>query len=313
MKLLLPDSIPLDLTAPDGVDVITYAVAEPIPVEHRDAEAIVIWAVPRHRLKALVSELPQLRWVQGLMAGMDAALAAGFGPEVVLTSGRGLHDGPVAEHALALVLAAARRLDLAALAQARGQWDESVRGGNQALTASGFTTLSGARALIWGFGSIGQHLAPWLSMLGATVTGVASSAGERSGYQVITPEGLTDELPRTDVLINILPATARTEAAIDADVLAALPGHAWLVNVGRGATVDEAALLRALQEGRIGGAALDVFRTEPLPAEDPLWSARNLIITPHSAGGRPQGSAAVITENLRRYLAGEDLLEVVTA
>lgn len=311
MKLLLPDSIPLDLTAPEGVELVTYAVAEPIPDEHRDAEALVVWAVPGERLRDLVTELPKVRWVQGLMAGMDAVVAAGFGRGVVLTSGRGLHDGPVAEHALGLVLAAARRLDLAALAQARGHWDESVRGGNQAVTASGFTTLSGARVLIWGFGSIGQHLAPWLSMLGATVTGVASTAGQRSGYPVITPADLADELPRTDVLINILPATVRTKSAIDADVLVALPEHAWLVNVGRGATVDEAALLRALQEGEIGGAALDVFRTEPLPADDPLWSAPNLIITPHSAGGRPQGSEAVITENLRRYLAGEGLLEVV--
>lgn len=311
MKLLLPDSIALDLQAPEGVELATYAVTEPIPDEHRDAEAIVLWYLGAERLAALPAELPQVRWVQGLLAGMESVKAAGFGTDVILTGGRGLHDGPVAEHTLALVLAAARRLDLAALAQREGQWDDTVRGGNQAVGTSGFTTLAGARVLTWGFGSIAQHLAPWLSMMGASVTGVASSAGERSGFPVITAQDLPEYLPETDVLINILPATEDTEAIVDAQVLAGLPAHAWLVNVGRGATVDEQALHRALSEGQIAGAALDVFRTEPLPAGDPLWSAPNLIITPHAAGGRPRHSEALISENLQRYRSGRDLLGVV--
>lgn len=311
MKLLLPDSIALDLQAPEGVQVATYAVTEPIPAQHRDAEAIVLWYLGADRLAALPAELPQVRWVQGLLAGMESVQAAGFGADVILTGGRGLHDGPVAEHTLALVLAAARRLDLAVLAQREGKWDDTVRGGNQAVGTSGFTTLAGARVLIWGFGSIAQHLAPWLSMMGASVTGVASSAGERSGFPVITAQDLPEYLPETDVLINILPATEDTEAIVGAQVLAGLPAHAWLVNVGRGATVDEQALHRALSEGQIAGAALDVFRTEPLPADDPLWSAPNLIITPHAAGGRPRHSEALISENLQRYRSGQDLLGVV--
>ncbi|HLS15370.1 MAG TPA: NAD(P)-dependent oxidoreductase [Beutenbergiaceae bacterium] len=311
MKLLLPNSIALDLQAPEGVELATYAVTEPIPEEHRDAEAIVLWYLGADRLAALPAELPQVRWVQGLLAGMESVQAAGFGDDVILTGGRGLHDGPVAEHTLALVLAAARRLDLAVLAQREGQWDDTVRGGNQAVGTSGFTTLAGARVLIWGFGSIAQHLAPWLSMMGASVTGVASSAGERSGFPVITAHDLPQYLPETDVLINILPATANTEAIVGAQVLAGLPDHAWLVNVGRGATVDEQALHRALSEGQIAGAALDVFRTEPLPDGDPLWSAPNVIITPHAAGGRPRHSEALISENLQRYRSGQDLLGVV--
>jgi len=311
VKLLIPDTISLELDVPGEVEVITYAVAEPIPQQHRDAEAIVLWMNPADRMRALPAELPQLRWVQGLLAGMDPVVNIGFDEQIIMTSGTGLHNGPVAEHTLALVLAAARRLDLAFTAQAQSRWDATRLGGNQALRTDHFSTLHGSRVVIWGFGSIAQHLAPWLTALGATVTGVASTAGERAGYPVITDADLADELPLTDVLINILPATPETEKIVDDAVLEALPAHAWFVNVGRGATVDEAALLRALQEGQIGGAALDVFAEEPLPPEDPLWSAPNTIITPHSAGGRPRDAEALIERNVRAYLAGQELTGLV--
>lgn len=307
MKLLIPDSIALHLNLPEQVRTGTYAVAEPIPGEHRDAEAIVLWANPAERLQAMPGELPHLRWVQGLLAGMDPVIAAGFSNEITMTSGAGLHSGPVAEHTLALVLAAARRLDLAAAAQRERRWDDARLGGNQALRTGGFSTLHDSRVLIWGFGAIAQHLAPWLSAMGADVTGVASTAGQRAGYPVVTAADLPEELPRTDVLINILPATPSTERIVDAGILAALPEHAWFVNVGRGATVDESALLQALHQGVIAGAALDVFTTEPLPADDPLWSAPNTIITPHSAGGRPRFAEELIERNVRAYLDGQDL------
>lgn len=309
LKILVPTVIPIDFEAPDGVTRVDYDVAVPIPVEHRDAEAVVVWLNPAERLAALPAELPRVRWVQGLMAGTDAVEAAGFGPDVVITAGLGLHDLPVAEHTLALVLAAARRLDEAVLAQQESRWLRS-HGGNQTRDRQGFTTLSGARVLVWGFGGIGRTLAGYLAMLGAEVTGVARSAGERDGYRVVTPDDLPRELPRTDVLIDILPGTADTDGVVGAEVFAALPRHAWFVNVGRGATVDEAALVDALRAGEIAGAALDVFRTEPLPADSPLWHTPSTIITAHAAGGRPQQPGARIAENLRRFLAGEPLIGV---
>ncbi len=104
-----------------------------------------------------------------------------------------------------------------------------------------------------------------------------------------------------------------TRHALDADRLARLPRHAWVVNVGRGTTVDEDALAAALEAGRLGGAALDVFATEPLPADSPLWTAPNCVVSPHAAGGRPQGAEALIAENLRRCLAGQPLRNVVAA
>jgi len=309
MKILVPTVIPIDLDAVDGVERIDYDVEAPIPAEHRDAEAIVLWLNPGERLRSLPSELPELRWVQGLMAGTDAVHAAGFGPQVVITAGVGLHDQPVAEHALAMVLAAARRLDETIRAQADGEW-LSAHSGNQTVNRGGFTTLAGARVVIWGFGGIGQTLAAYLSVLGAEVIGIARHAGERAGYRVVTPSDLPALLPTTDVLVDILPGTAKTDGVVGAEVFAALPEHAWFVNVGRGVTVDEDALLEALSSGAIGGAALDVFRTEPLPAESPLWRAPNVILTPHSAGGRPQEPGRLIAANLRRYRAGEELIGV---
>lgn len=309
MKILVPTVIPIEIDLPEGVERVDYDVERAVPEDARDAEAIVVWLNPSDRLAALPAELPRLRWVQGLMAGTDAVHAAGFPPEVQIAAGAGLHDLPVAEHALALILAAARRLDEAADAQTRHEWLDH-HGGNQIANRSGFTTLHGARVLIWGFGGIGTTLAGYLSALGAEVVGVARSAGTRQGYRVVAADEVAGELPRTDVLVDILPGGAATDGVIDADVLTALPAHAWFVNVGRGVTVDEDALLAALRSSSIAGAALDVFRTEPLPSDSPLWDAPNTIITAHAAGGRPQQPGRLIAENLRRYRAGEPLLGV---
>src|SRR5690606_41703057 len=121
---------------------------------------------------------------------------------------------------------------------------------------------------IWGFGSIAKTLAPYLTVLGAKVTGVASTAGERAGYPVIAATDVPRLLPETDILINILPAVPQTRGIVGADVFRALPRTAWLINVGRGATVDEPALREALEAGEIAGAALAVTATEPLPDGD---------------------------------------------
>jgi phosphoglycerate dehydrogenase-like enzyme len=122
---------------------------------------------------------------------------------------------------------------------------------------------------------------------------------------------LPAELGRTDVLVVILPSTPDTANALDGDRLAALPSHAYVVNVGRGATVDESALVAALVDGRIAGAALDVTAVEPLPADSPLWEAPHLVLTPHAAGGRPVGADGLLSHNLAALLEGEELRNVV--
>src|SRR3954447_16717791 len=277
MKLLLPDSVPLAPDLPEGVTAVVYDAGAPVPDEHLDADALVVWGNAGDDLAAVADRMPRLRWVQTLAAGPDAVLAAGFPKDVVLTSGAGLHSRTVTEHALALVLALVRRLPAAARAQAEHRWAGEL-GGLQPLHPEGaVTTLIGARVLMWGFGSIGQTLAPLLRALGARVRGVARSAGERGGFPVAAESDLERELGQADVLIMILPSVAGTTRALDARRLAALPEHAYVVNVGRGSTVDEAALITVLREGQLAGAALDVTATEPLPPDSPLWDAPNLL------------------------------------
>ena len=310
MKVLLPDSVPLSPSLPDGVVTAVYPARGPIPAEHRDAEVLVVWNNSR-RLFAEAAGLPRLRLVQGLMAGTDVVVAAGFPGPVTICSGVGLHDKTVSEHALALILALVRRIPQSRAAQAESRWATELAGAQPLHPDGPVTTLLDARVLLWGFGSIGQTLAPVLTALGAHVTGVASTAGERAGFPVIDPTGLADELARTDILVNLLPATDETADALGAERLAQLKRDAYVVNVGRGATLDEGALVEALESGHLGGAALDVMKQEPLPPESPLWSAPNLILTPHNAGGRPVGADVLIEANVRALLAGEPLRNAV--
>ncbi|MEV4351749.1 phosphoglycerate dehydrogenase [Actinoplanes sp. NPDC049596] len=313
MKLLLPDSIALDLSLPSGVTTSLYAVNQPLAEDQLDAAAMVVWGNPGDQLRDAASRLRSLRWVQTLAAGPDAVLAAGFDPSVVITSGTGLHDLTVAEHTLALTLGAARRLNLLVRAQIGHRWAQELGGNQPVHDPHAFRTLRGAQVVIWGFGSIAATLAPYLKALGASVTGVARTAGQRHGFDVVTADEFPSLLPHTDVLISILPASDATTHALDARVLALLPPRAWVINVGRGATLDEAALLNALRSGRLAGGALDVFETEPLPQDSPLWDEPNLIITPHAAGGRPVGAADLVTENLTAFLEGRPLKNVVSS
>jgi len=310
--VLLPSSIPLSPGLPDGVRAVTYDVEQPLPDDLLDADALVVWGNPTAQLADAARRTGRLRWVQTLAAGPDQVLAAGFPPHVRITSGRGLHDGPVAEHTLALLLAVARRLPELVRAQDAHRWAAEL-GGRQRLPHEGgeFRSLSGARVLIWGFGSIGARLAPLLTLLGAQVVGVATRPGTRAGYPVLTPAEVPDALPGTDVLVGILPATPATRRVLGAPVFARLPRHAWVVNVGRGATLDEAALLTAIREERLAGAALDVMETEPLPPDSPLWDEQRILLTPHAAGGRPVGADTLLTDNIRAFVRGEPLRNTV--
>jgi phosphoglycerate dehydrogenase-like enzyme len=312
VKVLYPTNVAGRPELPPGVTLVDYDPRAPIPEQDHDAEVLVSWGSTPALMRSAAAQLTRLRWVQSLAAGPDVEVAAGFAPGVVITSGRSLHDETVAEHALALILAGLRGLRQLIPAQAEHRWRSDL-GGVRIEGADGrVETLSGANVLIWGFGAIGQTLAPHLTALGASVTGAARSAGRRAGYPVIAEQDLPDELARTDVLVMILPHSPDTRAALDATMLAHLPARAWVVNVGRGSTVDEDALVAALVEGRLAGAALDVFDTEPLPPESPLWEAPNVIITPHAAGGRPRAHAALVAENLAALLAGRPLRNTVS-
>ncbi|MFC8923440.1 phosphoglycerate dehydrogenase [Cellulosimicrobium sp. NPDC057127] len=311
MKILVPDTFALDVHPAPEDEVVGYDPTAPLPAEVLDAEVLVAWASTADNLVDAARRLERLRWVQTLAAGPDAVLAAGFAPDVTITSGRSLHDGPVAEHTLALLLAVVRHLDELGAAQREHRWDTRHTVAQADPATARRYTLDGAHVVVWGFGSIAARLAPLLTALGARVTGVASSRGERHGYPVVTDEDLADVLPTADVLVSLLPATDATRHAFDAARIDQLPDHAVFVNVGRGATVDEDALVAALREGRLGAAALDVTETEPLPAGSPLWDAPRLVLTPHAAGNRPQGASQLVQENLENLRAGRPLRNVV--
>lgn len=307
MKVLLPNTLELNPKLPEGAVAITYDAHSPIPDEHLDAEVLVDWEVRRKMIADAAGRMHNLKLAQALSAGADGVLNAPFDPSVAICSGVGLHDHTVTEHTMALTLALLRRLPESLAAQHRHEWSWELGGAQPLRGEKHITTLLDARVLIWGFGSIGQTLAPVLSSLGAQVTGVARSSGERSGFKVITDEDLPSELPTTDLLVMILPGIPGTANALNAERLAMMSERALLVNVGRGTTVDEDALLAALRSGSIAGAALDVTVKEPLPAESELWDAPNLILTPHAAGGSPVGADELIATNVEALLSGAAL------
>lgn len=311
MKLLYPTSIKLDLATQlqdqPSVTPVAYDPSQLIPDEHLDATVLVAWANTAANLEHAARHMPALRWVQSLAAGPNDVLAAGFDrARVAVTSGSGLHNRPVAEHALALLLAAARRTHEMRDYQAQKTWAGHLRG-DPTRPGYMFSTLRGANVLVWGYGNIAKTLAPHLQALGATVRGVARQPGVRDGVEVFAEDKLPELLRAADALVMILPGSDATRHALNAERISHLREHAWVVNVGRGTSVDEAALVDALQKHQIGGAALDVFEQEPLPAESRLWDAPNLILSPHAAGNRPLGAEALIAENLKLFQAGKTL------
>jgi phosphoglycerate dehydrogenase-like enzyme len=256
--------------------------------------------------------MQQLRWVQSLAAGPDAVLAAAFRDEVTITTGSGLHDAPVAEHALALLLCLVRRLPQAASAQKEHRWADELSGVQPLHPPGLITTLLRSRILIWGFGNIGSALARICEQMGADIRGLARTPGTRSGFAVAGEDGIDENLRWADAVVMLLPSAPETEHALDARRISLLRPGAYVVNVGRGSTVDERALAQALKAGHIAGAALDVTSTEPLPHDSSLWDVPNVVITPHAAGGRPVGAEELIIRNLNRYISGKPLINQVS-
>lgn len=312
MKLLLPTSIDLDVQSLKGfaVTIHPYDVKVPIPEELVDADILVTWINSTENLRDAAQRMKNIRWIQALAAGPNDVLAAGFDTSrTVITTGSGTHDDTVAEHTLAMLLSGTRKLYEMRDFQARSEWPGHLGGSYP--RGGELTTLRGAQVLIWGFGGIARTLTPLLHALGARVQGVARTAGVRNGVEVLGEDKLADLLPETDALVMILPGSEATRNALNAERLKLLPRHAWVVNVGRGISVDEDALVDALESGEIGGAALDVFSQEPLPASSRLWKAPNLTISPHAAGGRPSGCTDLIADNLRLFMAGRPMKNVI--
>lgn len=314
MKLLYPTSLALDIDSLKGFapSLHSYDVKKPIPEDLIDAEILVTWANSSDNLSDAASRMKNVKYIQSLAAGPNDVLNAGFdSSKVNICTGSGLHDHTVAEHTLALLLSAARRLDEMKECQLQGKWPGHLGGPQPDRPKGKFTSLRGANVTIWGFGNIAKCLTPTLRSLGANVRGIARSAGVRDGVEVFSDKSLDKVLPETDALVMILPGSDATKNVLNAQTLKMLPNHAWVVNVGRGTSIDEDALAEALDSESIGGAALDVFVKEPLPEGHKFWKTKNTIISPHAAGGRPQGAEELIAYNLRRFLAGQELRNTI--
>lgn len=278
------------------------------------ARAEVTFGVPGETPQALhelVCRAPHLRWVQGTAAGMGQQVSgAQLPPEdlqrVAFTSSVGVHATQLAEWAMLGLLAFAKDLPRLLRDKDSRQWGHyPVR------------ELHGQRLLVIGLGHIGSEVAREARALGMHVTGVRRGPRD-DDHELVDEVGSIGELaslvPHVDAVVLALPGTAETEGLFTASLIDALPPHAILVNVGRGTTVDEPALVNALREGRLGGAALDVFATEPLPADSPLWELDNVLISPHTAALSTRESERIVElfiDNLQRFGDGRPLRNVV--
>lgn len=272
-----------------------------------DAEVAFMGQVTPAQLKAAA----RLRWLHSPAAGVGGMLFPEMvASPVVLTNARGMSADTIAEHVLAVTLAMFRRLPDAVRAQSAKVWAQD------AISLAGNRSVANAHVVIVGLGSIGRAVAARLRALGARVTGVRRNpaAGADSAERVVAAGALHEVLPEADVVVVSAPHTRETRGLIGARELALMPAHALLINVSRGPLVDEGALVEALATGAIGGAALDVFNDEPLPADSPFWTLPNVLVTPHTSGLRPDhwdAAIALFSENLRRFEDGRPLLNVV--
>ena len=270
-----------------------------------ELDAVFAWNFERSTLLDVLPRAPRLRWIQSISAGVEDFVSPALAAHgVVLTSAAGVYDAGLAESVLGFLLAFSSRV----LEDARlepGAWP-----------ADGTRLLRGTTALVVGAGSIGTEVGRLLRAAGLHVRGVARTPRSPDGtFDAIEGSAeLHAELGRADHVVNVLPITDATRRVFDADAFAAMRPRAVFVNIGRGATVDEPALIEALAQGRIAGAALDVFEVEPLPDASPLWRMPNVLVSPHRAGDHerwPEDVVALFVDNLTRFIAGEPLRNVV--
>jgi phosphoglycerate dehydrogenase-like enzyme len=255
----------------------------------------------------------RLRWIHSPAAGVGNLIFPQMvSSPVELTNNRGNSSGTIAEHVIAVTLALLRGLPLAWRRQTERFWaQDEINAGPP------MRTLRESRVLVVGLGSIGAAVARLASAFGAHVVGVRRRADRPTPAgvaAVVAPEGLANELPLADVVVVAAPDTSETVRLIGASELARMKNDAVLVNVSRGSLIDETALVRTLETGRLRGAALDVFEHEPLAVASPLWARHDVLVTPHVAGFHKAHWDIVVgtfAENLRRFTAGEPLVNRV--
>jgi phosphoglycerate dehydrogenase-like enzyme len=276
------------------------------------------------------AQTPRLRWIQLHSAGLDDLIKEPIiqAQDVEVTTASGIHAVQMSEYCLAMMLAFTYRIPRMLALQAKAEWPAKRNGMPNPDDVFAPRELRGQTLGVVGYGSIGRELARIADTMGMTVLAVKRDmmhpqaedeyfepgTGDPEGeipLRLYPPEATASMVTECDFVVLTMPLTPQTRHLINEDVLGAMKKTAILINVGRGAVVDEAALISALAAGRIGGAALDVFEEEPLPSTSPLWNLSNVIISPHVAGGSVHyhdKAAALFTENLQRYVENLPLL-----
>jgi phosphoglycerate dehydrogenase-like enzyme len=281
-----------------------------------DIEVLLRGPLPVSVFDRILARAPRLMWVHSATAGVERVLTpAALERGLAITNARGVFSDPIAEYVLMMILAVSRRLPLLLELQRERTW-QPLEG----------REMSDVTVGIVGLGSIGRRVADLVLTMGSRVVAVrrraaggeADPAGEADELteliDMLPPDGLPDLMAQSDFVLLALPLTPETTNLFDADLLAHAKPGAWLINVARGALVDDRALIRAVHDGRLGGAVLDAFREEPLPADSELYSTPNIIVTPHtswSSGRVLDRSIELFCENLERFRRGEPLANLV--
>jgi phosphoglycerate dehydrogenase-like enzyme len=287
-----------------------------------DVEVLLRGWLVAEAFDRLLARAPHLTWVHSATSGVERALTpAALARDVLVTNARGVFSRPIAEHVLLMILAISRHLPELLELQRERTWQPLEGRELRELTIG-----------IVGYGSLGRSVASLATAFGARVIALrrrptpaeATRAGagddgdelpiEPAVERVLGPDELHTLLAESDVVVLAAPLTSETEGMIDEAAVAAMKRESWLINVARGRLVDDTALIRALRDHRIGGAALDTFRDEPLPPSSPYWDLPNVILTPHTAWSSARvldRSIELFCDNLIRFSRGEPLRNVV--
>ena len=257
-----------------------------------------------------IPRAPNLRWLQTWGAGADWLLEHPHLAELdfILTNASGVHAIPISEHIFAFLLGFARRLPHSIRAQEKHVWQKTNR--------ADLFELADKTMLLIGVGAIGKRTAQIAAAMGMRVWGVRRNpAQSEAGIErMVGPDSWVDLLPEADFVVLTMPLTADTRHMVNAAAFARMKPSAYLINIGRGGTIDEPAMIEALRTGRIAGAGLDVFATEPLPPDSPLWDMENVIISAHYSGitnEYDQRAMLIFLDNLQRYRSGKTLINIV--
>jgi phosphoglycerate dehydrogenase-like enzyme len=279
-----------------GLQFVLFHKAADVTGDLSDIDVMMMFGIEVRDF--MLSSAPRLQWIQSFATGVDHFLRCpSLKPDVLITSGRGIHGPPMREQVIYMMMGVSRDVVRLAGDQKAHFWERRL-----------WSTLHGKTAVVAGTGIVGSAIGEALKALGMHVIGVSRTPRATAGFDEMIATGqLAEAAARADFLINMLPASTENIDIFDARIFAAMKPTAYYISAGRGQTVDETALLAVLRERRIAGAALEVFKTEPLPTDSPFWDLPNVFITPHIGGYVVEYEEFImplVIDNTRLFLAG---------